>query len=70
MYGNDNVQLEDVINVCKKLGINEKIQTFDKGYETIINAETDILSYGEKQLLSFARAILKNGSIVILVIYC
>ncbi len=66
MYGNDNVQLEDVINVCKKLGINEKIQTFDKGYDTIINAETDILSYGEKQLLSFARAILKNGSIVIL----
>lgn len=27
---------------------------------------TDILSYGEKQLLSFARAILKDGSIVIL----
>ena len=66
MYGNENIQLEDVIHVCKKLGINEKIQTFDKGYDTIINAETDILSYGEKQLLSFARAILKNGSIVIL----
>lgn len=27
---------------------------------------TDILSYGEKQLLSFARAILKDGSVVIL----
>ena len=66
MYGNDNIQLEDVINVCKKLGINEKIKTFSKGYNTMINAETDILSYGEKQLLSFARAILKNGSIVIL----
>ena len=38
----------------------------DNGYDTIINAHTDILSYGEKQLLSFARAILKNGSIVIL----
>lgn len=66
MYGNDNIQLEDVINVCKKLGINEKIETFDKGYDTIIYAETDLLSYGEKQLLSFARAILKNGDIVIL----
>ena len=66
IYGNDNIKLEDAINVCKKLGINEKIETFDKGYNTIINAETDILSYGEKQLLSFARAILKNGSIVIL----
>lgn len=66
MYGNEKIQLDDVINVCKKLGINKKIETFDKGYDTIINSETDILSYGEKQLLSFARAILKNGSIVIL----
>lgn len=66
MNGNDKVQLEDVINVCKKIGIDEKIKKFDKGYDTIINAETDLLSYGEKQLLSFARAILKNGSVVIL----
>lgn len=66
MYGNVNVNFEDVIKVCKKIGLNEKIEKFDKGYDTIINAETDILSYGEKQLLSFARAILKNGSIVIL----
>lgn len=66
MYGNTNVNFEDVIKVCKKIGLNKKIEKFDKGYDTIINAETDILSYGEKQLLSFARAILKNGSIVIL----
>lgn len=66
MYGNDNIQFEDVIKVCKAVGINTKIETFDKGYDTILNAQTDILSYGEKQLLSFARAILKDGSIVIL----
>lgn len=66
MYGNDNVQIEDVIQVCKDIGMNEKIESLDKGYNTIINAQTDILSYGEKQLLSFARAILKDGSIVIL----
>lgn len=66
MYGNENVNLEDIIKVCKKIGLNEKIEKLDKGYDTIINAHTDILSYGEKQLLSFARAILKNGSIVIL----
>lgn len=38
MYGNDNVQLEDVIDVCKKIGINEKIENFDNGYDTIIDA--------------------------------
>ena len=66
MYGNENVKLDDIIKVCKKIGLNEKIEKLDNGYDTIINAHTDILSYGEKQLLSFARAILKNGSIVIL----
>lgn len=66
LYGNDSRQLEDVVDVCRKLGIDEKIRKFDKGYDTMINAQTDILSYGEKQLLSFARAILKDGSIVIL----
>ena len=66
LYRNDSRQLEDVVDVCRKLGIDEKIRKFDKGYDTMINAQTDILSYGEKQLLSFARAILKDGSIVIL----
>ncbi len=66
MYGNENTTLEDVIALCKKIGIHEKIENFENGYDTIITAETDLLSYGEKQLLSFARAILKNGDIVIL----
>ena len=38
MYGNENIQLEDVIKVCKEIGINEKIETFDNGYDTIIDA--------------------------------
>lgn len=66
IYGNENVVLEDIITLCKKIGIHEKIEEFENGYDTIITAETDLLSYGEKQLLSFARAILKNGDIVIL----
>lgn len=66
MYGNDKVQLEDAIKICKDIGLDEKISALDKKYDTIIDAKSDILSYGEKQLLSLARAILKNGSIVIL----
>ena len=66
MYGNEGVTFEKVIELCKKIGIHEKIEKFENGYDTIIKAETDLLSYGEKQLLSFARAILKNGDIVIL----
>ena len=66
MYGNEDIALEDIITLCKKIGIHDKIENFEDGYDTIITAETDLLSYGEKQLLSFARAILKNGDIVIL----
>ena len=66
MYGNEGVTFEKVIELCKKIGIHEKIEKFENGYDTVIKAETDLLSYGEKQLLSFARAILKNGDIVIL----
>ena len=66
MYGNDKIEFQDVINICKKIELDEKISSFENGYDTIISAETDMLSYGEKQLISFARAILKNGDIVIL----
>ena len=66
MYGNDNVTFQDIVSLCKRIGIHKKIEQFENKYDTIITAETDLLSYGEKQLLSFARAILKKGDIVIL----
>ena len=66
MYGNENITFDDVKNICNKIGLAEKIKDFSNGYDTIIDNKTDILSYGEKQLLSFARAILKDGSIVVL----
>ena len=65
MYGLD-VKFEDVKNVCIKLGLDNKIMSLKNNYETKINDKTDLLSFGEKQLLSYARAILKNGDIVIL----
>ncbi len=64
--GMEKIKLDDVIEVCKSLGLHDKIEQFENKYDTIINAQTDLLSYGEKQLLSFARAILKDGGIVIL----
>lgn len=66
IYGLENIEFKDVKSVCTKLGLNSKILSLPDGYDTLINAKTDLLSFGEKQLLSYARAILKNGDIVIL----
>ena len=66
MYGLDNIKFEDVKKICVKLGLDNKIMSLPNDYETIISDKTDLLSFGEKQLLSYARAILKNGDIAIL----
>ncbi|MEB3755434.1 MAG: ABC transporter ATP-binding protein/permease [Desulfurococcales archaeon] len=57
---------EEVINVCKQLGIHEFIERLPKGYETPAGEAGKLLSVGEKQLISIARAMLKNPDIVIL----
>ncbi|MEB3757192.1 MAG: ABC transporter ATP-binding protein/permease [Desulfurococcales archaeon] len=56
----------EVINVCKQLGIHEFIERLPKGYETPAGEAGKLLSVGEKQLISIARAMLKNPDIVIL----
>lgn len=66
-FGNsENVTREQVKKVCQKIGLDDKIEQLPKGYDTVIHAKTDLLSYGEKQLLSFARAILKDADLIIL----
>lgn len=66
-FGNkENINKEQVEEVCKKIGLDSKIRQLPNGYDTVINSKSDLLSYGEKQLLSFARAILKNADLIIL----
>lgn len=60
------VSKKRVQEICVKIGIDSKIKSLPKGYDTLIDAKTDLLSYGEKQLLSFARAILKDADLIIL----
>ena len=46
--------------------IHHYISTLSHGYDSMINEESNNISQGEKQLLTIARAILKNPRILIL----
>lgn len=65
-YGNINACDEDVINAADAAYVDHFIRTLEDGYGTIINEESSNISYGQKQLLTIARAFLKDPKILIL----
>lgn len=65
-YANKDVSENEIMDICKRLGLHDKIMMFENGYETRISADTDIFSSGEKQLLNFARVMVENPDIIIL----
>lgn len=65
-YGKQNATDEEIIEICKDLGLHEFIMSQKNGYDTIIKEGGSELSVGQKQLLSFARALIRNPSIMIL----
>lgn len=65
-YANKDISKEEIIEICKKLNLHEKIMSLKDGYETKISNDTDIFSAGEKQLLNFTRVMVENPKIIIL----
>lgn len=65
-YGNLDASDEEVHNAAESAEANEFISTFHEGYEMILNEEVSNVSQGQKQLLTIARAILKDPKILIL----
>ncbi len=65
-YANLDVRLEDIVEICKKFRIHDRIMKLKDGYNTMISSDTDLLSTGEKQLLNFARVMISNPEIIIL----
>ena len=63
--GNPEASDEEIITVCKRLGIHEFIERLPKGYMTDAGEMGKKLSTGEKQLIAIARAMLRNPAIVI-----
>ncbi len=65
-YGNFEASEEDIINASKAAHAHHFIRTLPESYDTIINEEASNISQGQKQLLTIARAILSDPTILIL----
>jgi ATP-binding cassette subfamily B multidrug efflux pump len=65
-YGKEDATIEEIIDVSITSHADHFIRTLPDGYDTILNEEASNISQGQKQLLTIARAILANPSILIL----
>ena len=65
-FGNPHASDEEVKNAAEAVGANRFIERLPNGYDTEVEERGNILSVGERQLLSFARALLADPSIIIL----
>ncbi|MDH5732352.1 MAG: ABC transporter ATP-binding protein/permease [Candidatus Bathyarchaeota archaeon] len=65
-YGKLDATEEEVENVAKMVGAYKFILQLSKGYKTDVGERGTRLSLGQRQLVSFARALLRNPPILIL----
>ena len=65
IYNQQHVSDETVIEACKAVGIDHFIRTLPKGYDTYLDDSVS-LSVGQKQLMTIARAIIKDAPMLIL----
>ncbi len=65
-YGNPDASDEEIWNALKLVDAVNVVNKMDKGLDSEVGEGGDLLSTGEKQLLSFARAILADPKILVL----
>tara|TARA_B110000259_G_scaffold186406_1_gene237552 strand:- start:2702 stop:4486 length:1785 start_codon:yes stop_codon:yes gene_type:complete len=63
---NKTISFDDVISAAKKMGIHDFIMSLPNGYNYNVKERGVMLSQGQRQLISFLRAYLKNPSVLIL----
>ncbi len=65
-YGNLTATDEQIEEAAKLAGVHDFILSFEKGYDQDVGEDGNLLSVGQKQLISIARAILANPDIFVM----
>ena len=66
LYGNPDATEEEIWRALELVSARDLVEGLENGLDTEVGEGGDLLSAGEKQLISFARAILANPRILIL----
>ena len=64
--GNEEISLEQIQEACRIVGVDRFIDSLPKRYDEEVKERGSTLSVGQKQLLSFARALAFNPKILVL----
>ena len=65
-YGKENATMDEVVAAAKAAHIHPFIMRLPEGYQTVISEDGGNISKGQKQLLTIARAMLYDSSMLIL----
>jgi len=65
-YGRPGASDDDVIKAAKAAHVDHFVRTLSDGYDLVLNEEASNISQGQKQLLTIARAIVTDPSMLIL----
>ncbi len=65
-YAKEEASRETVIQAATAVGAHEFIMRLPQGYETVLEQDASNLSLGQRQLISFARALVADARILVL----
>jgi ATP-binding cassette subfamily B protein len=65
-YGRPGASDEEILEAARATYVDRFVHSLPDGYDTVLNAEADNISAGERQLVTIARAFLSDPSLLIL----
>ena len=65
-YGRPGASEEEILEAARATYVDRFVHSLPDGYDTVLNAEADNISAGERQLVTIARAFLSDPSLLIL----